>query len=116
MPYLNVKQGCEVGRAQLGCLGNVQEVQVQPKVVVPGSDCTSTGGSQGWKEKEGGGGGGGGGGRREAEETINFVGPRKHRATFTHDYGMFLCQNWHILETIFYQLWHKLKCQLNLNW
>ena len=65
MPYLNVKQGCEVGRAQLGCLGNVQEVQVQPKVVVPGSDCTSTGGSQGWKEEEGGGGGGGG---REREE------------------------------------------------
>ena len=24
----------------------------------------------------------------------------------TEEGGMFLCQNWCILETIFYQLWH----------
>ena len=25
--------------------------------------------------------------------------------------GMFTCQIWHILETIFYQYWHILACQ-----
>ena len=28
MPYLNAQQRCEVGRAKLGCLSNVQEIQV----------------------------------------------------------------------------------------
>ena len=27
---------------------------------------------------------------------------------------MFLCQNWHILETIFYLLWHIWTCQFGI--
>ena len=37
VPYFDVEEGCKVGGASLCCHGNVEEVEIQPKVVVPQS-------------------------------------------------------------------------------